>query len=360
MAENRGPLTGIRIVEFAGIGPAPFAVMLLADMGASVVRIERAGSDWPDVPIVSRGRASLILDLRSPGDLTLAREAIAAADVLVEGFRPGAMERLGLGPEDAAAVNPRLIYGRMTGWGQTGPRSGTAGHDINYIAVSGMLWGIGGRAPLNLLGDYAGGGAYLVMGILAALFERESSGVGQIVDAAIVDGAASMMAPILGMMAAGVMASDPSRSILAGNAPYYRTYRCSDGGLIAAGPLEPRFRRVMTDALGLAPGAADSDGEALEQLFLLRSRAEWASLFDNTDACVSPVLDVREAADDPHLKARGTYLEGAHGLEPAPAPRFSRTPSTIAPGEDGRARLRAWGVDSPLAAAIGNSFEQRP
>jgi len=355
MEENCGPLSGVRIVEFAGIGPAPFAVMLLADMGASVVRIERAGSEWPDVPIVSRGRASLTLDLRVPTDLALAREAIKAADVLVEGFRPGVMERLGLGPETVAALNPGLVYGRMTGWGQTGPRSSTAGHDINYIAITGMLSGVGGRAPLNLLGDYAGGGAYLAMGILAALFERGESGMGQVIDAAIVDGAASMMAPILGMIAAGVMASDPSHSILAGDAPYYRTYLCADGGLIAVGPLEPRFRRIMTDSLGLAPGAADINGEALERLFLLKSRAEWAALFDGTDACVSPVLDVAEAAQESHLKERATYVQGPHGLEPAPAPRFSRTPGAIAPLEDGRTRLRQWGVDiamDPAAAVI--------
>lgn len=345
-----GPLSGIRIVELAGIGPAPFAVMLLADLGASVVRIDRAGAEWPEIPIVSRGRASLTLDLRAERDLALAREALVVADVLIEGFRPGVMERLGLGPAEVAALNPRLVYGRMTGWGQDGPRATSAGHDINYIALTGMLSMIGGRAPLNLLGDYGGGGLYLALGILAALIERGRSGQGQVVDAAIVDGAASMLAPILGMIAAGVMARDPGRSMLAGDAPYYRTYRCADGKSVAVGPLEPRFRRMLTDALGLPPGGADDgvDPGALERIFTSRPRAEWTALFDNTDACVSPVLDIDEAAQDSHMVVRGSYVRGASGIEPAPAPRFSRTPGAIGATEDGRARLRSWGV--PAAA----------
>jgi alpha-methylacyl-CoA racemase len=343
MVSQQGPLAGTRIVEFAGIGPAPFAVMLLADMGASVVRIERSGGDWPDVPIVSRGRASLTLDLRSEADLDTARAALGAADVLVEGYRPGVMERLGLGPAEVEAINPRLIYGRMTGWGQTGPRALAAGHDINYVGLTGMLAAIGNRVPLNLLGDYGGGGAYLALGILAALVERGQSGRGQVIDAAIVDGSASMMAPILGMMAAGVISADPSRSILSGDAPFYRTYRCADGGFLAVGPLEPRFRRMMTDGLGLPEGSADKDN-SLDAIFASKSRAEWCAVFDGTDACVSPVLGLDEADSDPHLAARGTYTRGPDGLEPAPAPRFSRTACALPSSEDGRERLRTWGA----------------
>lgn len=343
-----GPLAGIKVVEFAGIGPAPFAVMLLADLGASVVRILRPDSEWPDLPIVSRGRASLVVDLHSGDGRAQARSIMEAADIVVEGFRPGVMERLGLGPDDVGRLNPRLVYGRITGWGQTGPRALSAGHDINYIAVAGMLASLGGageapRAPLNLLGDYGGGGLYLALGLLAALLERDRSGHGQVVDAAIVDGAASMMAPILGMIAAGVLPADPRDGMLAGSAPFYRTYRCADGRFLAVGPLEPRFRRILTDRLNLASGAADS-GEGLAAIFAERPRDEWTALFEGTDACVSPVLDLDETRTDAHLASRGTYTFGEHGLEPAPAPRFSRTPSMRGSSADAAERLREWGV----------------
>lgn len=346
-----GPLHGVKLVEFAGIGPAPFAVMLLADMGASVVRIERSAAEWPDVPIVSRGRASMTLDLRDAGDMARAKAVIAAADVLVEGFRPGAMERLGLGPDAMAALNPRLIYGRMTGWGQTGPLASTAGHDINYIALAGMLSAISApgqspRAPLNLLGDYGGGGLYLALGIVCALFERERSGQGQTVDAAIVDGAASLLAPIFGMIAAGLLPSAPAAGMLGGDAAIYRTYRCADGGFVAVGPLEPRFRRELAARLELAPEALDGPEAAalLADRFAMRDRDDWARLFEGSDACVAPVLNASEAAVHPHLAERGTLIQGEYGLEPAPAPRLSRTPGAIAATVSAEDRLREWGV----------------
>ena len=349
-----GPLTGLRVVEFAGIGPAPFGVMLLADMGADVVRIERAGQVWPDVPVVSRGRASVRLDLKQEAGLAVAREALRVADVLVEGFRPGVMERLGLGPEAAMRLNPRLIYARMTGWGQEGPLAQRAGHDLNYIGLVGLLAmlkvdGKRPNAPLNLLGDYGGGGLYLAFGVVCALLERERSGKGQVVDAAVVDGAASLMAPILGMVRAGLLPSDPAEGMLAGGAPYYRTYRCADGKDIAVGPLEAGFRKVLTDALDLEPGALDGEPQAaaarLEQVFAGRPRDAWAALFEGLDACVSPVLTVDEAAAHPHLEGRGSFEVRDGAPQPAPAPRLSRTPGAIQPSSaDGLDRLGAWGA----------------
>jgi alpha-methylacyl-CoA racemase len=346
-----GPLSGLRIIEFAGIGPLPYAVMLLADMGAEVLRIERAGAYWPDVPIVSRGRASITLDLKKPDDVATARDAIGRADVLAEGFRPGVMERLGLGAAAMTTANPRLIYARMTGWGQAGPRAQSAGHDINYIALSGLLGLLGGggevpRPPLNLLGDYAGGSLFLVIGVLAALVERGISGKGQVIDTAIVDGAASLLSPILGMAKAGLLGDDPADSMLSGRAPYYGVYRCSDGRDLSVGPLEAGFRQVLTERLGLAADALDGDPDEgrriLAALLATRPRAEWEALFAGSDACVAPVLSPGEAMADPHLHARGTFGPCDGGMVPMPAPRFSRTPGAIAVEEDGLALLAAW------------------
>jgi alpha-methylacyl-CoA racemase len=333
--------------------------MLLADMGAEVLRIDRAGGgDWPEIPVVSRGRSSLALDLKDEEAIGTCLTAIDHADVLIEGFRPGVMERLGLGPQTVLKRNRRLIYGRVTGWGQDGPMALLAGHDINYVSIAGALAIIGDPArppspPLNLLGDYAGGSLYLVMGILAALHERMSSGCGQVIDAAIVDGVSSMLAPLLGMRAAEVIEFDRARNVLGGTeAPHYRCYTCLDGRHIAVGPLEPRFRAVLSEKLGLAPatlsGVDDKEqwarlSETLATAFAERTRDEWAEVFAGSDACVSPVLTPEEAAAHPQLGGRGALREVDGLLQPAPAPRFSRTPGTI-PGTrpTGLALLADW------------------
>ena len=346
-----GPLAGLRIVEFASIGPAPFGAMLLSDLGAEVLRIDRADAPWPQMPIVSRGRAGLTLDLKSEAGRAQAVAAMDAADVAIEGLRPGVMERLGLGPDTACARNDRLIYARMTGWGQDGPRAQTAGHDINYIGLTGLLsmlnpTGQAPRPPLNLLGDYAAGSLYLVIGILAALNERNRSGKGQVVDAAIVDGGVSLMAPILGMIAGGFMPADPSKSVLAGDAPYYRSYLCSDGLAIAVGPLEPQFRRALTDAMGLAPDALNGDPVAAAAMlgaqFANRPRDHWLAKLDPVDACATPVHDWQAARADPHLVARGVFEGDDPVPHPAVAPRFSRTPGAIQQSGDGAALLGRW------------------
>jgi alpha-methylacyl-CoA racemase len=346
-----GPLGGLRVVEFAAIGPVPFAVMLLSQLGAEVLTIGRSDATWPPVPIIAEGRAELTLDLKQGEGREAARAAMALADVVVEGFRPGVMERLGLGPEAALEANPRLVYARMTGWGQDGPLARTAGHDINYIALTGLLDLLGqdGRppdAPLNFVGDYAGGSLFLVVGVLAALMERQRSGRGQVVDAAIVDGAASLLSPILGMMRAGLLDADPSKSLLAGRMPYYRTYRCGDSRDIAVGALEDGFRAVLTGKLGLEPGALDGDpvaaSERLAAVFAAAPRDHWTGLFAGADACVTPVLTLEEARRHPHLAHRAAFVEDEEGVKPAPAPRFSRTPGRFPEARTAEAMLAAW------------------
>lgn len=356
-----GPLAGLRVIEFAGIGPVPFATMLLADMGAEVLRIDRVGGgEWPELPVISRGRASLALDLKAAADVETCLAAIERADVLIEGFRPGVMERLGLGPEVTQVRNPRLVYGRMTGWGQSGPLASTAGHDINYIAVAGALALLGGASsppapPLNLLGDYAGGSLYLVHGILAALLERHRSGLGQVVDAAIIDGVASLLAPIVAMEAAGIVDLDRRRNMLGGvAAPHYRCYDCADNKRVAIGPLEPRFRRLLSEGLGLEPDALDAADDPLhwERLTVVlterlrtRTRDEWTAIFADGDACLSPVLEPEEAARHPQLADRGTIACHEGVLEPGVAPRLSRTPGGISASiPSGTQRLANWGV----------------
>jgi alpha-methylacyl-CoA racemase len=325
--------------------------MLLADLGAEVLRISRRENVWPDVPIVSRGRADLVLDLKSAEDRARALDAIAAADVVVEGFRPGVMERLGLGPAEAQARNPRLVYARMTGWGQQGPLAPTGGHDINYIAVTGALSllsrnGAPPDAPLNLLGDYAGGSLFLIVGVLAALVERQRSGLGQIIDAAIVDGATSLTGPILGMAAAGLLDPEPTRSMLSGSASFYRTYRCADGKDIAVGPLEGNFRAILAERLGVPPGDFDGDQQAASEkiaaIFAARPRDHWTALCEGSDACLSPVLSIEEARQFPHIRDRGGHVEHDGIVQPAPAPRFSRTPGAIAPTRSGEEVLKSW------------------
>jgi len=355
----RGPLAGIRVVEFAGIGPGPMAAMLLSDMGAEVIRIEPPQRD-PQLlfDVTARGRVSLSLDLKREGDLARCLEALRLADVLIEGFRPGVMERLGLGPEIVLQHNPRLIYGRMTGWGQEGPRAKDAGHDINYIAMTGALAAMGEsgqppRPPLNLVGDFGGGALYLVFGIAAALYERERSGRGQIVDAAIVDGTNSLMAVFQGLAASMPGVMERERMPLGGVLPNYRCYRCADQRYVAVGAIEPHFHRELLRRLGLGEDlpctseeAADEAGR-LERVFATRTRDEWAELFVGTDACVSPVLELHEAHADPHMAARSSHVTIDGVPHPVPAPRFSRTPGTIqgvapAPDEGGEDRLAQW------------------
>lgn len=309
-----GPLCGLRVLEFAGIGPGPHCAMLLADMGAEVLRIEREGGNgWPN-PVVDRGRKTLTLDIRSVAGRERSLALAVDADVLIEGFRPGVMERLGLGPDELLERNPRLIYGRMTGWGQSGPLAKAAGHDINYIALTGALAAIRGDSgpaipPLNLVGDFGGGSLYLAVGILAALWERERSGQGQVIDAAIVDGVSSLMTFFAGLLPSGRIDLQRDRNTLAGAAPNYRCYRCADGREIAIGPLEPQFWR-----------------ELLERLFATRTQAEWCALLEGSDACFAPVLELADAPQHPHLRQRGVYQELDGMMQAAPAPRFSRTP----------------------------------
>ncbi len=345
----QGPLSGFRLVEFSGVGPSPFGVMLLADLGMEVIRIERPTGRPTHVPIISRGRGALTLDLKVAGDRDRAIALIEVADVLVEGFRPGVMERSRLGPEEMCARNAGLVYARMTGWGQRGAMAPLAGHDINYAALSGMLGVLGAPdalpvAPLNLLGDYAGGGLYLALGVAAALAERAHSGRGQVLDVAIVDGCASLLAPIMGLIAAGLMPEGPQRSIISGTKPYYRTYRCADGKAISVGPLEERFRRLFAERLGLDLAAIDGPAgiETLERLFSARTRDEWVALFHDIDACVAPVLSLDEAPHHPHLIDRETFRTHDGLQQPSVAPRFSRTPGGIAGDEDGDVRARRW------------------
>lgn len=335
-----GPLCGLRVLEFAGIGPGPHCAMLLADMGAEVLRIEREGGNgWPN-PVVDRGRKTLTLDIRSVAGRERCLALAAGADVLIEGFRPGVMERLGLGPDELLARNPRLIYGRMTGWGQSGPLAKAAGHDINYIALTGALAAIRGDSgpaipPLNLVGDLGGGSLYLAVGILAALWERERSGQGQVIDAAIVDGVSSLMTFFAGLLPSGRIDLQRDRNPLAGAAPNYRCYRCADGREIAIGPLEPQFWRELLERIdapeALWAGCADpaewpAQGELLERLFATRTQAEWCALLEGSDACFAPVLELAEAARHPHLRQRGVYQDLDGILQATPAPRFSRTP----------------------------------
>jgi alpha-methylacyl-CoA racemase len=335
-----GPLAGLTILEFAGIGPGPFCGMILADLGAEVIRIDRAeGPPGSRQDFTGRGRRSLAVDLKKPEAVAAVLRLVERADALIEGFRPGVMERLGLGPEVCQARNPRLVYGRMTGWGQDGPLAQAAGHDINYIALTGALWSIGRKGerpvpPLNLVGDYGGGGMLLAVGVLAALLEAKGSGRGQVVDAAMVDGAALLMAPIYAMKARGGWSNERGTNRLDGTAVYYDTYECSDGRWLAVGPIEPQFWAEMLRLLGLDPARFEKRNDPahwpalkaeLAAVFRSRTRDDWAAVFEGTDACVCAVLDMEEAPRHPHMAARGTFLSRDGAVQPAPAPRFSRT-----------------------------------
>ncbi|MFC6287149.1 CaiB/BaiF CoA transferase family protein [Nocardioides sp. GCM10027113] len=366
LGQGTGPLRGVKVVEIAGIGPGPHACMLLADLGADVIRVERPNGQFGALgrhDLLNRGRPSIALDLKQPAAVETVLHLAAQADVLVEGMRPGVAERLGFGPEQCHAVNPGLVYGRMTGWGQGGPLAQAAGHDLDYVAVAGALHGMGQdparpHFPSNLVGDFGGGSTYLVVGILAALLSVRSGGEGQVVDAAIVDGTAHLNAMATGFLAAGAFQERRAVNLLDGGAPYYDVYETADGRHMAVGALEPQFFAAFVAGLGLpddAPGQADLDRyDELRALvadrFRSRTQAEWVEVFDGTDACVAPVLPVSEAATHPHLTARGTFVE-RHGVtQPAPAPRFSGTPASLTspppatPGADTRAALEAWGV----------------
>lgn len=364
-----GPLAGLKVIEFAGIGPGPFAAMLFADMGAEVVRVERRGTARRPLSLLSagpfdvlnRGRRAIAVDLKRPAGVKVALRLVAGADALIEGFRPGVMERLGLGPDVCLAANPALVYGRMTGWGQTGPLAHAAGHDINYIALSGALHAIGAPdqplPPLNLVGDFGGGALLLAWGMMAALWEARTSGQGQVVDAAMTDGAALLMAMIYGVKAGGLWSNERGANLLDGGAPFYATYTCADGKFLAVGSIEPAFYRLLLEKAGIADphlaGQYDLSAwpvqrDKLAAIFATRPRHEWCALLEGTDACVSPVLDLDEAPLHPHNQARQAFVVVDDVLQPAPAPRLSRTPAAIRnapplPGQDTCAVLADWG-----------------
>ncbi|MGA5648431.1 CaiB/BaiF CoA transferase family protein [Streptomyces seoulensis] len=368
---GQGPLSGVRVVELAGIGPGPFAAMLLADLGADVVRVDRPdgpglGID-PARDVTNRNKRSVVVDLKAPDGAARVLDLAERADVLIEGYRPGVAERLGVGPADCHARNPRLVYGRMTGWGQEGPLADRAGHDASYIAVTGTLGMIGRPGeppalPANLLGDYAGGSLYLVVGVLAALHHARATGTGQVVDAAIVDGTAHLSAMIHGMLAAGAWQDRRAANLLDGGCPYYGTYETADGKHMAVGALEPRFYAEflrLLDLDGLAgahhdPARWPELRERIAARFKSGTRDEWTARFEGTDACVAPVLSLREAPHHPHLAARATFTEHDGLVQPAPAPRFSATPTRVRtgpalPGTGAQDVARDW--DLPEATA---------
>ncbi|WP_073946319.1 CaiB/BaiF CoA transferase family protein [Streptomyces kebangsaanensis] len=369
-AERHGPLTGVRVVELAGIGPGPFAAMLLADLGADVVRVDRPGGAAlgidPARDLTNRNKRSVVVDLKSPDGPARVLGLAERADILIEGYRPGVAERLGVGPETCHARNPRLVYGRMTGWGQDGPLAPRAGHDIAYIAVTGTLGMIGDpdgppAVPANLLGDYAGGSLYLVVGVLAALHHARATGTGQVVDAAIVDGTAHLSTMIHGMLAAGGWQDRRGSNLLDGGCPYYGTYETADGRYMAVGALEPRFYAEFLTLLGLEDHADTRTDvtrwgelrEAVAARFKSRTRDEWTAVFEGSDACVAPVLSLREAPHHPHLAARSTFTDHAGLTQPAPAPRFSATPTAVRtgparPGADTAAVARDWDLPALL------------
>jgi alpha-methylacyl-CoA racemase len=337
-----GPLTGVRIVEFAGIGPGPFACMLLADMGAEVVTLDRVGAKKNPKAAASRGRKLVELDLKDKGSIAQVLDLLANADALIEGFRPGVMERLGLGPDVVLARNPRLVYGRMTGWGQEGPLAHAAGHDINYISVTGALSAIGPKErpvpPLNLVGDFGGGALYLVVGVLAALLEAKKSGRGQVVDAAMCDGAASLLSMFFDMTASGRWTEGRESNFLDGGAHFYGVYECACGNFVSIGSIEPQFYALLRQLAGLSDTDFDAQMDrkawpALKQklieIFKTKTRDEWCKIMEGTDVCFAPVLTMAEAPQHPHMAAREVFVS-RHGVtQPAPAPRFSRTPSAI-------------------------------
>ena len=362
MTKVTGPLSGVRIVEFAGIGPGPFACMLMSDMGADVIAIQRPGHgrNHPG-NFVNRGRRTIELDLKKPEDVATAKQLVAKADILVEGFRPGVMEKLGLGPDEALKSNEKLVYARMTGWGQEGPLAMAAGHDINYVAVTGALDSFRARkgglvSPLNLVGDYGGGALYLVMGALAALIQSRASGKGQVVDVAMCDGVASLITMFHALSAMGVWTDKPGENLLDGGAPFYGPFECKDGKFFTIGAIEPQFYAEFLQRAGIDdPDFKDQNNRAkwpaqrekMEAIFKTKTRDEWSKLLEGTDACAMAVYSMDEAKSHPHLVARKTFVEHGGAVQPAPAPRFSRTQSQIqsAPMEgriEPAAALAAW------------------
>lgn len=363
-----GPLNGVKVLEFAGIGPGPFCCMLLSDMGADVVRIDRKGGRPAfknDIP--ARGRRHVALDLKDANDIATALAMIEKADIVIEGFRPGVMERLGLGPDEALKRSPKLIYGRMTGWGQTGPLAEVSGHDLNYIALTGALHAMGRKGdapapPLNLVGDYGGGSLYLAMGVCAALFEATRSGKGQVIDAAITDGAASLMSVIYGLRASGIWGDERDNNLLDGGAPFYDVYETSDGKFVSIGSLEPQFYALLLEKTGLNADPAfamqmnkpawPAMSEKVAAIIKTKTRDAWSALMEGTDVCFAPVLSMAEAPEHPHNVARQTFVEVGGLKQPAPAPRFSRTPGAVQHGPGGNgdkpAKILAdWGVSAP-------------
>jgi alpha-methylacyl-CoA racemase len=368
-----GPLRGVRVIEMAGIGPGPFAAMMLSDMGAEVVRVDRPASATPSAErdVLNRGRRSVAVDLKHPDGVETIRRLVERADALIEGFRPGVMERLGLGPDDCLARNPRLVYGRMTGWGQDGPLAHAAGHDINYIALAGALNNFARKGerpvpPLNMVGDFGGGGMLLAFGVTCALLECSRSGRGQVVDAAMVDGAAVLMTMIHAFVAMGLWTDDPGTNILDTGAHFYDVYETADRKFVALGPIEGKFYAELLRLVGWEheelPHQMDrSQWPALKQrfadLFRTKTRDEWSALLEGTDACFAPVLSLTEAPRHPHNEARGTFLTRDGVVQPAPAPRFSRTASEVqgappVPGEHTDVTLADWGFDADDIAKL--------
>lgn len=366
LGKGTGPLSGVKVVEIAGIGPGPHACMILADLGADVIRIERPGGQMlagGATMLLNRGRPSVALNLKDPEAVATVLELVKDADVVVEGMRPGVTERLGLGPDDCFAVNARVVYGRMTGWGQTGPLATAAGHDMNYIAITGALFGLGQdkarpHFPTNLVGDFGGGSTYLVIGILAALLEAKLSGRGQVVDAAIVDGTAHLNAMTSAFLASGGYKEERGANLLDGGVPFYDIYETSDAKHLSVGALEPQFFDALVTILGVKdtcpgqhePERYDEMRAVLTETFASKTQAEWVEIFEGTDACVAGIIPISEAAEHPHLKARGTFVEKDGMVQPVPAPRFSRTEATLTlppsreAGEHTRDALTAWGI----------------
>ena len=370
-----GPLAGIKIIELAGIGPSPYACMLLADAGADILRLERPGMPGPpgaaNWDVLTRSRKSVGIDLKSPAAVELVLDLVAEADVLIEGFRPGVAERLGVGPDSCHSANPALVYGRMTGWGQDGPLGERAGHDINYISISGALWPMGRSGdvpvpPLNLVGDFGGGGMMLAFGITAALLSARATGVGQVVDAAMTDGSASLMSMTYSFMAAGLWVEERGSNMLDTGAHFYEVYETSDGGYMAVGAIERKFYATLLEGLGLElgdfPDQMDRNSwpamkERFAAIFKTKTRAEWTEIFEDVDACTTPVLAPSEAPAHRHNEARETFVEVEGVLQPAPAPRFSVTPGEISkppstPGADTDEALAGWGVAEDRIATL--------
>jgi alpha-methylacyl-CoA racemase len=367
---RQGPLSGLKIVEFAGIGPGPFCGMLLSDLGADVVRVDRKGQGrGAPSDVTARGRRSVALDLKKPESVEACLKLMEAADGIIEGFRPGVMERLGLGPDVALKRNPKLVYGRMTGWGQTGPWAHAAGHDMNYIAITGALHAIGTDdkpvPPLNLVGDFGGGALYLAFGLMAGVIQARETGKGQVVDCAMSDGAASLMAMFYGMKGAGIWKEERRKNLLDGGAHFYDTYKCSDGKWISIGSIEPQFYALLLEKTGINDPEFQKQHDRsvwpdlrqkLANVIAQKTRDEWTEIMGGTDVCFAPILDLDEAPKHPHNAARQTFVEVAGVMQPAPAPRFSATPGAIqgpppAIGAHDQEALSDWGFsDSDIGA----------